>query len=441
MAAKKNKNKKRKVNDTSNVSSTDLENSESATSPGKEKEMEVSQNAVLEKLDNIERKIDGNKTALSKKIECEVERLRSEIFELQRVNDCLTEKLQQTEKKCTVLHEEVECLRKCLDVEREKRNDLDQYGRREMLRFVKLGPDSSKETAQECETKVLHLINNKLGLTHINYPDISVAHRVGQYSAGYHRQVIVKFVSRRHRNEVIQARRKLKGSKIAVIEDLTPLNAERLGKVRKHRSVVNTWTKEGRIFALLTTDRVVRVERGDMTEINLAPPKDNGSPGNNEHSSSQNFRRTGHSGQNPRSRTAPFPPPSRQTAHVNYSRAGASPDFSRPGTSNDRRFAAPVTHTHPFNDTRRDSPTSHHPGSRDERRGAVLGSLLHGPCVNESEGATSVTAQGGVRDDGRGGTAGPVSSTPVTQALQVVATPSVGEKAEFGEAETVTTPL
>ena len=81
-------------------------------------------------------------------------------------------------------------LRNRLDVEHERRNDLEQYGRRE-----KLGPDSSSETTTQCEDKALAIINEKLKLGHITKQHISVANRVGQFSKGYQRQVIVRFVS------------------------------------------------------------------------------------------------------------------------------------------------------------------------------------------------------------------------------------------------------
>ena len=169
-------------------------------------------------------------------------------------------------------------LRNKLDVERERRNDLEQYGRRENLRFVKLGPDSSSETTTQCEDKVLAIINEKLKLGHITKQHISVAHRVGQFSKGYQRQVIVRFVSRRHRMEVIQARRNLKGSGIAIVEDLTPLNKERLDRVSKHKAVKSIWTKDGRIFALLADKRVVKIEKGDLSKLprklSEPPPRD-----------------------------------------------------------------------------------------------------------------------------------------------------------------------
>ena len=78
--------------------------------------------------------------------------------------------------------------------------------------------------------------------------------------------------------EVIQVRRNLKGSGIAIVEDRTPLNKERLYRVSKHKAVKSTWTKDGRILALLADKRVVKIEKGDMSklprELSEAPPRD-----------------------------------------------------------------------------------------------------------------------------------------------------------------------
>ena len=56
---------------------------------------------------------------------------------------------------------------------------------------------------------------------------------------------------------VIQARRNLKGSGIAIVEDLTPVNKKWLDWVCKHKAVKSIWTKDGRIFALPADRRVV----------------------------------------------------------------------------------------------------------------------------------------------------------------------------------------
>ena len=162
---------------------------------------------------------------------------------------------------------------------------------------------------------MLAIINEKLKLGHITKQHISVAHRVGQFSKGYQRQVIVRFVSRRHRIEVIQARRNLKGSGIAIVEDLTPLNKERLDRVSKHKAVKSTWTKDGRIFALLADKRVVKIEKGDLSklprELSEPPPRD--SQAGSNHSDQH---RSAHDVQSVSSRPTPSTPTACSTVSV-----------------------------------------------------------------------------------------------------------------------------
>ena len=259
--------KKRKKGVSTDTSGTDLDSSDTAVKR-QDSDMEVS-GAVLDRLKVIEEKLEDNKSVLSAKIVEEIDKLRSEIFDLKKENDHLNKRLQKSEQTCVGLRGDIEQLQHGVTAEREKRNELDQYGRREMLRVVNLGPDNgSRERDAECEDMVLQMIHGNLGLQHISRQHISVAHRVGKFNKGYRRQVIVRFVSRRHRNEVLRARRKLKGTGIGIVEDLTALNRERLTKASRHKGVRNTWTREGRVFALLDNDRIVEVERGDLSVIN-----------------------------------------------------------------------------------------------------------------------------------------------------------------------------
>ena len=72
--------------------------------------------------------------------------------------------------------------------------------------------------------------------------------------------VIVRFVNRRHRDEVIRHRKLLKGSGQAISEDLTTLNLQTLNRVRNDDRVQTAWTWNGRIRAVLTNGREVTVK-------------------------------------------------------------------------------------------------------------------------------------------------------------------------------------
>ena len=86
---------------------------------------------------------------------------------------------------------------KTVEKEWDFRNDLEQYQRRDSLRFLGVGPDRGRETADDCEEKVLAVINYELGLSHILSADISIAQRVWVPNTKP-RPIIVKFLSRKH---------------------------------------------------------------------------------------------------------------------------------------------------------------------------------------------------------------------------------------------------
>ena len=61
--------------------------------------MKVS-DSIIEKLKNSKEKMDKNQLFLTQKIVEEVEKLQSEVFDLSRLNDRLTERLHKSERKC-----------------------------------------------------------------------------------------------------------------------------------------------------------------------------------------------------------------------------------------------------------------------------------------------------------------------------------------------------
>ena len=51
------------------------------------------------------------------------------------------------------------------------------------------------------------------------------------------------------------------------MEDLTPLNKERLEQVSKHKAVKNTWTEQRKIFTLLNDKSVVKIDKEDLSKL------------------------------------------------------------------------------------------------------------------------------------------------------------------------------
>ena len=73
------------------------------------------------------------------------------------------------------------------------------------------------------------------------------------------RPVIVKFISYEPRRAIFTAKRKLKGSKFVITENLTRRRMDLLRKVRASANVEASWTSDGRIVCLLSTGRKVTV--------------------------------------------------------------------------------------------------------------------------------------------------------------------------------------
>ena len=87
----------------------------------------------------------------------------------------------------------------------------------------------------------------------ISENDISACHRVPK-SKGGPKAVIIRFVSRRKRLEVMRNKKKLKGKtgldKTFINDDLTVLRARLVGYIKSIPSIEKTWTVDGKIFCV-----------------------------------------------------------------------------------------------------------------------------------------------------------------------------------------------
>ena len=124
---------------------------------------------------------------------------------------------------------------------------LQQYTRRESVRVWGVKQEE-KETAEEVERKALDVFS-KAGAD-VKVEDIAAVHRVGKPKNGS-RPILVKFVSRRKRREVMGKKKELKGKqgfeRVFINDDLTPLRARLLGHIQRLDIVEKAWTVDGRI--------------------------------------------------------------------------------------------------------------------------------------------------------------------------------------------------
>ena len=83
------------------------------------------------------------------------------------------------------------------------------------------------------------------------------------------RPVVVKFSNYNTRQKVFQARRKLKGTQITIVENLTSKRVAILSKVRNKFGISNVWSLDGRIFVVVegVKTRIGSIEQIDGSGV------------------------------------------------------------------------------------------------------------------------------------------------------------------------------
>ena len=87
-------------------------------------------------------------------------------------------------------------------------------------------------------------VDNKLHIR-VDVRDIDIAHRMGAFKADGNRPVICKFVSRMLKTRIIRERRKIKGTKIVLRDDLTLKNQKLLEDTFAVSNVKSVWSDNG----------------------------------------------------------------------------------------------------------------------------------------------------------------------------------------------------
>ncbi|XP_069131783.1 uncharacterized protein [Argopecten irradians] len=154
--------------------------------------------------DTMEKMIHKLKSDIRKENEDMIQKLESRIFDLENSNDRLKQTVQSQEETIIEL-QKVQC-----EVY-SKYNDLEQHGRKNSIRISGLRDTSDSESVDDCVKTVVSFVNRKLNIP-VQSEDIDIAHRLGKFNKDRPRNIIIKFVHRRKKHEIIRARRQLKGT-------------------------------------------------------------------------------------------------------------------------------------------------------------------------------------------------------------------------------------
>ena len=111
---------------------------------------------------------------------------------------------------------------------------------------------------------------------------------MGVKRAGSTRPILVKFLSRKTMQQVIQKRRKLKHTepKVVIVEDLTKSNYNLFLCASDHPGASRAWTSSGKVFVQDTDSKIHKIEKlsdlqrlpGDAASLATSTPRHHCSP-------------------------------------------------------------------------------------------------------------------------------------------------------------------
>lgn len=142
---------------------------------------------------------------------------------------CYEERITQLESSLCKAHQDID--------------SLEQYSRRCNLRIYGV-PETANENTDAIITS---LCKEKLGIN-VGAELIDCSHRLGKKENGT-RPILVKFCGRNIKRSIFNNKRKFKGTKIVVREDLTKRKLALMKEVHKRCGVV--WTNECTVFTKL----------------------------------------------------------------------------------------------------------------------------------------------------------------------------------------------
>ena len=168
-----------------------------------------------------------------------LESIKSFAMDLNQHLDLLEGKLAINENVSSNLKKEVDKLRDELD-------DQQQYSRRTCL----LLHGVKEEQREDVESKVKEVLDSKLEVK-LDEKDIARTHRLGKKKDdGKPRPIIIRFLSYRQRKKVFDKKRKLKGSKIILTENLSKKRYALLQRCKTEFGMDKVWSYDGRVYVI-----------------------------------------------------------------------------------------------------------------------------------------------------------------------------------------------
>ena len=138
--------------------------------------------------------------------------------------------------------------------------------------FIPEKSGNAQETPEESEKDTQRVFHDLLGLRHITPEHLHAVHMIGEKREGRTRPIIVRFVSRKTRLEVLRKRRKLKGSdpRVVIVEDLTRSNYQLFPRASEHPGTLRAGNKDGKIFVQSLDFKIFKTEKlTDLSKLSF----------------------------------------------------------------------------------------------------------------------------------------------------------------------------
>ena len=148
----------------------------------------------------------------------------------------LDEGSKQLTQKIELLERENHQMRDSLDA-------MEQYSRRNTVRFLGVPCDDGSKMNEDMENSLLELVNNNSRVK-LDHGHVDRCHPIGTLKDGK-RDFLIQFCNFRHRQELLANRRVLRESGVNVVEDLTRNRYQILKSARAMFGGKNVWTLDG----------------------------------------------------------------------------------------------------------------------------------------------------------------------------------------------------
>lgn len=143
-----------------------------------------------------------------------------------------------------------------------KIDNIEQSTRKRNLRVFGLAETQTENVV----SLIIEFFSSKLGITVVP-SEIERCHRVGKYTENKSRGIFITFTSYQKRMEVFESKKKLKGEKQTIKEDLTKMRLQIYQEAVGEFGIKNCWTKNGQIFVI--SNGKIQPYYGSSNEDNL----------------------------------------------------------------------------------------------------------------------------------------------------------------------------